>query len=88
MIVIAPIRDAAMLAKQAATVHSFSGGRLTLGLATGARPDDYAATGKDLTTRGARFDAMLEAIRGAWEDGAIVPSAPRAPGRRRSSSAA
>src|SRR6476469_8387733 len=40
MIVIAPIRDAAMLAKQAATVHSFSGGRLTLGLATGARLDD------------------------------------------------
>jgi alkanesulfonate monooxygenase SsuD/methylene tetrahydromethanopterin reductase-like flavin-dependent oxidoreductase (luciferase family) len=76
MIVIAPIRDAAMLAKQAATVHSFSGGRLTLGLATGARPDDYAATGKDLKTRGARFDAMLEAVRDAWEDGAIVPPPP------------
>jgi alkanesulfonate monooxygenase SsuD/methylene tetrahydromethanopterin reductase-like flavin-dependent oxidoreductase (luciferase family) len=80
MIVIAPIRDAVMLAKQAATVHSFSGGRLTLGLATGARPDDYAATGKDLTTRGARFDAMLEVVRSAWEQGVMVPAAPSAPG--------
>jgi len=79
MIVIAPIRDAATLAKQAASLHSLSGGRLTVGLATGARPDDYAATGSDLRTRGARFDDQLEAIRLAWEDAAVVPSLVRVP---------
>ena len=76
MIVIAPIRSTALLAKQAASVHSLSGGRLTLGLATGARTDDYAATGTDGRTRGTRFDEMLGAIRDAWEEARIVPRAP------------
>ncbi len=75
MIVIAPLRTSAILAKQAATVHSLSGGRLTLGLATGARVDDYAATGTDGRTRGSRFDDMLEAVHRAWEDARIVPPA-------------
>src|SRR5438105_12761210 len=55
MIVIAPIRSAALLAKQAASVHALSAGRLTLGLATGARQDDYTATGVDGRVRGRRF---------------------------------
>jgi alkanesulfonate monooxygenase SsuD/methylene tetrahydromethanopterin reductase-like flavin-dependent oxidoreductase (luciferase family) len=80
MIVIAPIRATAMLAKQAATVQSLSGGRMTLGLASGARPDDYAATGSDPRTRGVRFDDLLEAIRQAWEDGAMAPAPPAGAG--------
>jgi alkanesulfonate monooxygenase SsuD/methylene tetrahydromethanopterin reductase-like flavin-dependent oxidoreductase (luciferase family) len=76
MIVIAPLRAPAMLAKQAATVHSLSGGRLTLGMATGARPDDYLAVGLDPRTRGAKFDALLEEVRVAWEDARVVPSPP------------
>ena len=76
MIVIAPLRAPAILAKQAATVHSLSAGRLTLGMATGARPDDYLAVGLDPRTRGARFDALLEEVRVAWEDANVVPSPP------------
>jgi alkanesulfonate monooxygenase SsuD/methylene tetrahydromethanopterin reductase-like flavin-dependent oxidoreductase (luciferase family) len=76
MIVIAPIRAPVLLAKQAATVHSLSAGRLTLGLASGARPDDYQATGSDLRTRGARFDDLLEQVRTSWEDGHVAPAAP------------
>jgi alkanesulfonate monooxygenase SsuD/methylene tetrahydromethanopterin reductase-like flavin-dependent oxidoreductase (luciferase family) len=81
MIVIAPIRSAALLAKQAASVHALSGGRLTLGLSTGARPDDYTATATDGRGRGRRFDDQLEAIRVAWEDAADIPTLPdgRAP---------
>jgi alkanesulfonate monooxygenase SsuD/methylene tetrahydromethanopterin reductase-like flavin-dependent oxidoreductase (luciferase family) len=76
MIVIAPIRPAALLAKQAASVHALSGGRLTLGLSTGARPDDYTATAVDGRGRGRRFDDQLEAIRVAWEDATDIPALP------------
>ena len=37
MIAIGPLRPTGLLAKQAASVHQLSGGRLTLGLAVGAR---------------------------------------------------
>ena len=43
MIAIGPLRNAALLVKQAASVDALSGGRLTLGLAVGARADDYEA---------------------------------------------
>jgi alkanesulfonate monooxygenase SsuD/methylene tetrahydromethanopterin reductase-like flavin-dependent oxidoreductase (luciferase family) len=45
-ILLAPLRsNTALLAKQAATLDSLSGGRLVLGLAPGAREDDYEASG-------------------------------------------
>src|SRR3954447_26165195 len=40
-ILLAPLRSAALLAKQAASIDNISGGRLTLGLAVGGRADDY-----------------------------------------------
>src|SRR5437870_799360 len=40
-IVIAPLRNTALLAKTAAALDRLSGGRLVLGLAVGARADDY-----------------------------------------------
>jgi hypothetical protein len=50
-VVIAPLRNTGMLAKQAASLDRASGGRLTLGLALGARDDDFVACG--LPTGGA-----------------------------------
>lgn len=76
-ILIAPCRSgAALLAKQAASVHHLSGGRLTLGVAAGARPDDYAASGAEFGDRGRRLDAMLDGIRAAWAGDEIGPSLP------------
>jgi len=66
-ILIAPLRSSAtMLAKQAASVHKISGGRLVLGIAVGGREDDYAAAGADFGSRGERFDRMLTEITRVW----------------------
>ena len=62
-ILLAPTRSTAELAKQAATVHELTGGRLTLGVATGGRPDDFALTGRDFARRGRRFDEQLADLR-------------------------
>jgi alkanesulfonate monooxygenase SsuD/methylene tetrahydromethanopterin reductase-like flavin-dependent oxidoreductase (luciferase family) len=79
MIVIAPLRNTAVLAKQAATVHAISDGRLTLGLAVGARQQDYRVAGVDPRGRGRRFSEQLEAILEVWEQGSVGPRLTKAP---------
>ncbi len=66
-ILIAPYRvNGALVAKQAATLHHLSGGRLVLGVAVGLREDDYEASGVDMRTRGRRFDEMLDQWKRIW----------------------
>jgi alkanesulfonate monooxygenase SsuD/methylene tetrahydromethanopterin reductase-like flavin-dependent oxidoreductase (luciferase family) len=65
-ILLAPIYPPVLLAKSAASLDQLSGGRLTLGLVAGGRPDDYAAVGRDFHTRGREFDAQLETLHRAW----------------------
>jgi alkanesulfonate monooxygenase SsuD/methylene tetrahydromethanopterin reductase-like flavin-dependent oxidoreductase (luciferase family) len=66
-ILIAPYREnAAVLAKQAASLQALSGGRLVLGMAVGGREDDYAAAGVPTNGRGQRFDRMLTEIKEIW----------------------
>lgn len=79
MIVIAPLRNTAILAKQAASVDALSAGRLTLGLAVGARGEDYEVAQVESRGRGRRFAEQLEAIRDIWEQGKIGPT-PKGPG--------
>jgi alkanesulfonate monooxygenase SsuD/methylene tetrahydromethanopterin reductase-like flavin-dependent oxidoreductase (luciferase family) len=82
-IMIVPYRiNAALLAKQALTVHGISAGRLVLGLAVGSRPDDYEASGVPLEERGRRFDEMLaeiDAIFAGEERGFAGPIGPPPP---------
>jgi alkanesulfonate monooxygenase SsuD/methylene tetrahydromethanopterin reductase-like flavin-dependent oxidoreductase (luciferase family) len=63
MIAIGPLRSPAVLVKQATSVDRLSGGRLTLGLAIGARQDDYEAAGVDPRTRGKRLSEQLVRLR-------------------------
>lgn len=72
-VLIGPLRNTALLAKEAATIDVLSGGRLTLGLAVGARKDDYDAAEVDHSTRGKRLDEQLAALRLHWEEGVIGP---------------
>ena len=76
-IMIAPFRlNAALIAKQAATVHHLSGGRLTLGVAVGGREDDYEASGADFHRRGKEFDRMLDRWAEVWGGDEIGPKPP------------
>ena len=63
-----PPRDEALVAKQALVIDRVSGGRLDLGVAVGARPDDFELFGRPLAGRGRRFAAQLERIRALWQD--------------------
>jgi alkanesulfonate monooxygenase SsuD/methylene tetrahydromethanopterin reductase-like flavin-dependent oxidoreductase (luciferase family) len=65
-ILVAPTRSTAELAKQAASVHELTGGRLTLGVAAGGRADDFALTGREFEGRGRRFDEQLAELRRAF----------------------
>src|SRR5579864_5677916 len=80
-IVIGPLHNTSLLAKMAATLDALSAGRLVLGLAVGARREDYQAAGIDYRTRGRRLTEQLSTLRSTWEDGAIVPriASPRGP---------
>jgi alkanesulfonate monooxygenase SsuD/methylene tetrahydromethanopterin reductase-like flavin-dependent oxidoreductase (luciferase family) len=68
MVVIGPLRNAALLAKQAATIQAMSGGRLVLGLGIGARSDDYEAAGVPTAGRGARLSEMIRTLRDRWDE--------------------
>jgi alkanesulfonate monooxygenase SsuD/methylene tetrahydromethanopterin reductase-like flavin-dependent oxidoreductase (luciferase family) len=67
MVVIGPLRNSAVLANEAATVDHVSGGRFTLGLAVGARAEDFAATGQPTARRGDRMTEQLASLRDFWD---------------------
>jgi alkanesulfonate monooxygenase SsuD/methylene tetrahydromethanopterin reductase-like flavin-dependent oxidoreductase (luciferase family) len=69
-VLLAPLRDAGLLAKQSATLDRMSGGRFTLGIGLGGRADDYAAAGVDMRTRGRRLDSQMATMRRIWTDAA------------------
>jgi alkanesulfonate monooxygenase SsuD/methylene tetrahydromethanopterin reductase-like flavin-dependent oxidoreductase (luciferase family) len=79
-IVVGPLRNTSLLAKTAASIDALSNGRLVLGLAVGARKDDYAAAGIEYHTRGKRLSEQLATLRMIWEEGHFNPSATRVQG--------
>ena len=81
MVVIAPLRSPASLAKEAATVQALSDGRLIMGLAVGARTEDYVISGIPSARRGERFTSLLEDLPHAWaattpSPGPVLPELP------------
>jgi alkanesulfonate monooxygenase SsuD/methylene tetrahydromethanopterin reductase-like flavin-dependent oxidoreductase (luciferase family) len=65
-VLIAPLRNAGILAKQAATIDALSNGRLTLGLGVGGREDDFLAAPVAMKGRGRRFEQQLNAMTSIW----------------------
>ena len=67
-IIIAPQRQTALVAKQAAEVDMLSGGRLRLGLGVGWNELEYEALGEDFHTRGKRLDAQIPLLQRLWTE--------------------
>ena len=65
-VLLAPLRNAAILAKQAASLDALSGGRLTLGLGVGGREDDFLAASVPFHNRGKRFEEQLATMKRIW----------------------
>jgi alkanesulfonate monooxygenase SsuD/methylene tetrahydromethanopterin reductase-like flavin-dependent oxidoreductase (luciferase family) len=73
-VMLGPLRqNPAMVAKQALSLDALAGGgRTTLGIALGAREDDYEISGIDMSTRGDWLDDALPRIRAIWDgDGEV-----------------
>lgn len=86
-VLLAPLHtNAALLAKQSASLDRLSGGRLVLGLGLGAREDDYTASGLTTAGRGRTLERQLEELKRIWggeekgHAGAIGPTPARSGG--------
>lgn len=73
-----------LLAKEIAGIDGVSGGRLTLGLGIGGRPDDFTVDGLPAKGLGKRIDHDLEVYRSVWRgdpvgggENAAVPAGTR-----------
>ena len=65
-VALAPLRNAGLLAKEAASLDALSGGRLTLGLGAGGREDDFRAAPAPYQGRGQRFEEQLAMMKRIW----------------------
>lgn len=69
-VILSPLRNPAVLAKEIATLDFLSAGRIVLGLAVGgsslSNPADYSVTGIDPRERAARCDEGIEIMKKLW----------------------
>lgn len=80
-VLIEPLFDPILLARQAASLDQISNGRFTLGLGVGWNPNDFQVVGRGFHDRGKRLDADLELMQQVWR-GEHVNGAIKVPGPR------
>jgi probable F420-dependent oxidoreductase len=66
---VVPLRNVFSLTKHAATLALLSGNRFVLGTGVGWLPEEFDTVGEEWSTRGRRFDEMLDIMRDFWDDG-------------------
>ena len=90
-VIVVPMRNPFVLARQVATLDALSGGRFTLGVGVGWIEEEFANVGADFRTRGARTDEFLLLLRHllagrrepfqgrfhGYEDGVFEPPPPQ-----------
>jgi probable F420-dependent oxidoreductase len=67
-VLLSPLRPAALLAKQAATLDRLSGGRLELGLGAGWQEAEFAACRVDFKSRRRYFVEQLRVMKRLWTE--------------------
>ena len=67
-VLLLPEHNPVLVAKQAATLDTLSGGRLTLGVGVGWSREEFDALGVPFERRGARTKEYVDAIRTLWRD--------------------
>jgi alkanesulfonate monooxygenase SsuD/methylene tetrahydromethanopterin reductase-like flavin-dependent oxidoreductase (luciferase family) len=70
-VLLSPLRNTTLLAKQIATLDVLSQGRVTLGLGVGGREDDFLVTGADFHRRGKRQEEQIQQMRQIWAGHAL-----------------
>ncbi len=65
-VLVLPLRNATIVAKESASLDALSGGRFTLGVGVGAREGDFILTQTSFHDRGKRADKQLETIKRIW----------------------
>ena len=71
-IIIAPQRQTALVAKQAAEVDILTGGKFRLGLGIGWNRVEYEALGQDFATRGQREEEQVPLLRRLWTERSVT----------------
>ncbi len=67
-VIILPLRNPLVLAKQIATLDHMSGGRVELGIGVGWLKEEFQALGVPFEKRGKRSDEYIAAMRALWSD--------------------
>jgi probable F420-dependent oxidoreductase len=67
-VLVLPQRQAVLVAKQASTLDTLSGGRLRLGVGVGWQEAEYEALGEDFAGRGRRMDEAIDLMRACWRE--------------------
>lgn len=77
-VVVLPMHPEVLVAKQMATLDVLSGGRITVGVGTGGRVEDYAAVGARWDrSRRRRLEQQVARMRAVWRGEVVVPGALR-----------
>lgn len=71
-VLVLPLRQTALVARQSASLDVLSGGRLRLGIGIGINPEEYRAMGVDFNRRGAICDEQLQVLHALWSQAEVT----------------
>lgn len=71
-VLVLPMRETILVAKQAAEVDILSRGRLRLGIGVGWIPPEFAALNQEYATRGARSVEQIAIMRALWTEQSVT----------------
>jgi probable F420-dependent oxidoreductase len=71
-VLVLPLRQTVLVAKQAAELHLLSGGRLRLGIGVGWNPEEFRAMGVSFQDRGQRVVEQVELLRRLWAEDLVT----------------